>query len=398
MSRGRRPGRRRWLILLGAAIGGLHLWLADALWPDAIGSGRDAAVRRMTVSFVRELRPEVPLLAPRTAALAPPPATGARPRSALAAAAPGMVPSVPAPPPLPAASAPDLLQLADVPASPASAASADSAAPGASAATAVADASAAPAADQAAPTSPPVAQPGVRQAAAAALPASAAAFEWPPSTRLSYTLQGYYRGGVSGQAQVEWLQRDGRYQVHLEVSVGPAAAPFLARRMSSEGRVGPEGLRPRRYEEETRMLWRAPRRQVIELEDARVVLPAGTSMARPSGVQDSASQFVQMTYLFTLDPARLVPGHRIELPLALPRRVEPWIYEVLGAETLQLPVGELKTFHVQPRRAPRDGDLSAEFWIAPSLQYLPVRILIRQDAETWVDLTLERLPQQAAPR
>jgi hypothetical protein len=35
-------------------------------------------------------------------------------------------------------------------------------------------------------------------------------------------------------------------------------------------------------------------------------------------------------------------------------------------------------------------------WVAPSLQYLPVRIVIRQDAETFVDLLLERLPQQAA--
>jgi hypothetical protein len=36
-------------------------------------------------------------------------------------------------------------------------------------------------------------------------------------------------------------------------------------------------------------------------------------------------------------------------------------------------------------------------WVAPSLQYLPVRLLIRQDAETYIDLLIERLPEQAAP-
>ena len=33
-------------------------------------------------------------------------------------------------------------------------------------------------------------------------------------------------------------------------------------------------------------------------------------------------------------------------------------------------------------------------WFAPSLQYLPVRIRIRQDAEVFVDLMIEKLPQQ----
>jgi hypothetical protein len=36
-------------------------------------------------------------------------------------------------------------------------------------------------------------------------------------------------------------------------------------------------------------------------------------------------------------------------------------------------------------------------WVAPSLQNLPVRIKVRQDSENWIDLALERLPQQAAP-
>ena len=36
-------------------------------------------------------------------------------------------------------------------------------------------------------------------------------------------------------------------------------------------------------------------------------------------------------------------------------------------------------------------------WVAPSLQYLPVRLLIRQDAQTYIDLLIERLPQQAEP-
>jgi hypothetical protein len=113
-------------------------------------------------------------------------------------------------------------------------------------------------------------------------------------------------------------------------------------------------------------------------------------------VQDSASQFVHMTWLFTTRPELLSAGTAIELPLALPRGVDRWIYDVIGAEPLGTPLGELDAVRVKPRRESRPGtDLTAEFWVAPTLQYLPVRILIRQDAETYVDLLLERLPQQA---
>jgi hypothetical protein len=107
---------------------------------------------------------------------------------------------------------------------------------------------------------------------------------------------------------------------------------------------------------------------------------------------------VQLTWLFTTQPELLQTGRSVTLPLALPRQVEPWVYDVLGSETLATPAGPVDAVHVKPRREPRPGvDLTAEIWVAPSLQYLPVRILIRQDALTYIDLNIERLPEQAAP-
>ena len=71
----------------------------------------------------------------------------------------------------------------------------------------------------------------------------------------------------------------------------------------------------------------------------------------------------------------------------------------LNEQTLQMPFAEVSTMHVKPRRlAKPSGELTAEMWFAPGLQYLPVRILIHQDAHTFVDLQLLRAPQQAATR
>jgi hypothetical protein len=113
-------------------------------------------------------------------------------------------------------------------------------------------------------------------------------------------------------------------------------------------------------------------------------------------VQDTASQFVQLSWLFTLHPELLRTGAMVEVPLALPRSLDRWAYDVLEEEPVYTSFGPVMAFHLKPRRVSRPGsDLSAEIWFAPQLRYLPVRIRIQQDAETFIDLVLSRRPELA---
>jgi hypothetical protein len=233
----------------------------------------------------------------------------------------------------------------------------------------------------------------VSPAASAAGSADATAFDWPPSTRLSYRVVGDVQGPIEGQARVEWLRQGLRYQVHLDLSV----ALLASRRISSDGLITPAGLAPRRYDEETRIVLREPRRVAIDLGEEQVRLADGRVLLRPEGVQDSASQFVQMTWLFNARPELLQPGQSVSFPLALPRRVDTWTYDILASEPVATPAGLLPAVHVKPRREAGGGDLTVEFWVAPSLQYLPVRLAIRQGRGVSLELLLERLPEQAAP-
>jgi Protein of unknown function (DUF3108) len=366
------------LLLLTLLVTALHLWLASQMPESRLGSGAaDTRPKRIEVSFVRELAQAAPpAVAPAPARTAP---TRRTPRREVA-------------PPAPAASA-------------ASAPSADTeAAP--TSETVVAEAVVEPPAEAAPDVLAGMPQPadtaasaaGSTTAVATAEPAASAPapFEWPPSTRLSYVLTGNVRGPVDGQAQVEWVRAGERYQVHLDVSVGPSFAPLMSRRITSDGELGGDGLRPRRYDEETKVALRDPRRLTILLDEDIVRLPGGKELPRPAGVQDAASQFVQLTWLFTMRPELLERGRTIELPLALPRYIDQWTYEVLDRELLYTAAGPIETVHVKPRRVPRhSNELTAEMWIAPSLQYLPVRIVIRMDTETFIDLVVKRLPQQA---
>jgi len=216
--------------------------------------------------------------------------------------------------------------------------------------------------------------------------------EWPLSTRLDYRLSGNYRGEITGSASVEWLREGAHYQVRLELSVGG----LISRSMVSDGVLTAHGIEPRRYEEETRVLLMAPRRASMRFDGSQLQLANGQQMAKPPGVQDSASQFVHLTWVFLTGRKALHEGNFVDMPLALPRKLYDWRYEVLGRETLDTPMGPLDSWHLRPTRgdAPIHGDLTADVWLAPTLQYLPVRILIRQDPQTFVDLQLAKAPVQ----
>ncbi|HEY0856640.1 MAG TPA: DUF3108 domain-containing protein [Albitalea sp.] len=245
--------------------------------------------------------------------------------------------------------------------------------------------------EEPAPSVPEPAAPAVAEAA------SAPPFEWPASTRLSYVLTGNYQGEIHGYAQVEWVRIGMRYQVHLDVTVGLPVMPLMTRKMTSDGLLTPEGLYPERYDEYSKVGFRDPRRATIRFEPDRIVMPDGRRRERWPGVQDAASQFVQLTYLFTTQPELLTTGRVIDVPLALPRNVDRWVYDVLESETLYTPFGAVDAMHLKPRRVARKGsDLTAEIWFAPTLAYLPVRIRIRQDESTFIDLIIRRKPELAA--
>lgn len=362
-----RAGRRiAALALLALPVLLLHGWLGETIHALQQDWGAAATMPpRMNVSFVRELKAAAP---PRAARLA----TLPKPRQAR----PGTVK------PLPALPEPETMaEAASAPASAVVDTVADATTPAEPAA------SAAGAADAAS------------GAAASALPGADGepGPEWPLSTQLDYVLSGNYRGAVHGDARVQWLREGRRYQVHLDVNIGPSLAPLIARRMSSEGVLTPLGISPRRYDEETRVLFGARRRfgVLFDADRLEVQLGNGRIEAAPPGVQDASSQFVQLTWLFLTGREPLRAGHAVELPLVLPKRQYRWRYDIVGEERLETPMGPLDTWYLKPHRPAVGSDLTAEVWVAPTLQYLPVRLRIRQDEQNYVDLMLKAPPLQA---
>ena len=368
------------LLVLAALVASLHLWLTDSVLDEMAGLQPDMPrIERMQAEYVSEVRLTSPPAAPVVAPPAPPlttPRPSRRKKRALppeaasaasqaevagledASSAPPSANTDEPPSTAQAASAPETKTAATAPSSPASTATAT------------------------APATAPAAQPTER-------------FVWPLATRVSYIMEGFYRGPVHGQSSVEWIRRDQRYQVHIDASVGPSFAPLGSWRLSSEGEIRPEGLHPQRYENVNRLLVRGARSKVIELGDEQVKLPDGKLQARTAGLQDPASFMIQVAFQFILDPNKARPGSSFEMTVLTLRKPEPLVFDVIEEVELDTPMGRIPTLHVRPRKAiVDDGALPANVWFAPGLQYLPVRIAMKMKDDVWLEMNLSKAPQQ----
>ncbi len=376
-------------VLLAHALFGLRVLASVIGWNSAVEP------RRIEITFSKALAPTVPPAAPAIVAPVPRPSPRAM-RSARASSAP--VPaSAPAEPEFPPAAegAPsqshaqlagaamalaNQLERVQQAAEAASAASAAAArAVEIAAMKAVAASAAIGTGHNLAPVAGPERQP----------------MAWPPSTRLTYTLKGLYRNGpLYGKAAVEWRRSGAHYQVQFDIHV----SPFFDQHMFSDGQITDKGLSPQHYDESFELPLVAPRVRRIEFFEEEVMLANGNRVIKLPQTQDGASQFVQFVWMFTTRPDLLRAGNVVDLPLALNSNLRRWHYQVLGQETLDLDFGQLDAVHLKPLLdgPRRPNEYPFEIWSAPTLQYLPVRILVPIDDKNFADLSLDALPLQAA--
>lgn len=211
---------------------------------------------------------------------------------------------------------------------------------------------------------------------------------WPLDTRLTYTLRGYFRGELLGSGSVQWQHAQGRYQVEVDLRV----ALLFGLSLISQGEVRRAGLVPLVYEE--RSVGRVRR---VVLDGVAIQFADGNAIRQPAGVQDTASQFVELSRRFATGRQVLQVGTEVPVWLARPNALHLWTYDVVGQEVLQLPgYGAVPSFHLVPRPVANPaGNISAELWFAPSLQYLPVRIRISLGEGNFVDLVVEKIEQAA---
>ncbi|WP_157122978.1 DUF3108 domain-containing protein [Pandoraea vervacti] len=276
------------------------------------------------------------------------------------------------PPPAPATAPPDSL-----------AAPVTTDTPGPQAAsTTVAGTGDAPGATASAPTSPP-------SVALTAAAANGDKFDPPPSVTLTYDA---LMNGVRNQTgQLHWVNDNGHYRLRISVPI----LFFGTFEFISEGGYDVNGIAPSRYVE------KRGRRAEYVTDFRREATPtlqfsrSGQSLPLAPGAQDRFSVMMQLAGYARGNPERYTQvGVTHEFTVVDTDSSEVWPVQYVGSETMTTPQGYLETRHFTrlPRKA--GDERRVDIWLAPSLDWLPVRVKQTEPSGTEFELIFT---QRTAP-
>jgi hypothetical protein len=236
----------------------------------------------------------------------------------------------------------------------------------------------APATPPATPPAAPAAAPLPDWAAAAGTPLPPQVLAIPAPARLHYEVSATWRGiPVTGSALLDWRLDGQQYAARLEIT-----SPAGSRVERSTGRITDAGLAPNYYAAKGS---RSEQATHFDRENGRLVFSNNHPQAPlAEGMQDRLSVLVQLSVLVGGDPTHFPPGTQIAIPTADTNQGETWVFSVEGEEDLDLPGGQLRALKLQ-RLPRREFDQKVELWLAPRMDYAPVRLRLTNPNGDTVD-------------
>jgi hypothetical protein len=225
------------------------------------------------------------------------------------------------------------------------------------------------AAAAAAAAAPPVvtAQTPARRAARTLEPLS---YALAAPARLHYQVSASVRGQDRlANSELVWRHDGESYEASLAIGGG-----LPARTQRSTGRITAEGLAPLRFSDKAR----SEEATHFRHDQGKVSFSSNRPDAHLlAGAQDRLSVLLQLGAMIAANPGNFPPGTEIAIQTAGTRDAQPWLFLVAGAEELLLPGGAVKAIKLT-RNPLKEYDQKVELWLAPTMDYVPVRLRLTQ--------------------
>ncbi|WP_322043821.1 DUF3108 domain-containing protein [Paraburkholderia sp. J67] len=204
-------------------------------------------------------------------------------------------------------------------------------------------------------------------------------FQVPPSGELQYDT--FFNGVRNEPGTIHWKSDGQHYEMVVSIPL-PFVGTFS---WTSRGHVDPFGLAPDQYIEKR---GRRPADFTVFNRSQKQIVFTRTpnSLALPDGAQDRFSMVMQLASLVRGDPDTYKPGVTREFYVADNDSGETWPITTIGDENVRTDQGFVSARHFM--RLPRhDGDKRRiDVWLAPSLGWLPVRLVQTEPNGTEVEL------------
>lgn len=216
----------------------------------------------------------------------------------------------------------------------------------------------------------------------------------PPSATLEYDVQKTPVEGqpTYGSGTIAWRQDGSRYTVDGDFGV----LFITALHFHSEGTIENGGIVPELYSE--KRFRRAEVTTHFQRESDTISFSASPkTYPRTGSEQDRASIIWQLAGIGRGDETRYMPGAVFDAVVAGTRDAEPWQIQVIGREEIDFDGRTLSAWHVTRAPRARSHDQKLDIWLAPQLQWYPVRLRYTEPNGDVLNMTLTGLNDSAVP-
>jgi hypothetical protein len=224
-------------------------------------------------------------------------------------------------------------------------------------------------------------------------PAQTRPFNLPPSADLSYSISAKQRGfTLSGDASLSWRQGDGKYAISTDSRVAMLGKLTENR---SQGTIDAFGLAPNEYYD------KRFRKEAVTANFDREAKTIGFSDGKQSyqikgGEQDRVSVSWQLIALARAAKDKFKAGSEWNFFVVGPHDADPWTFRVIGREKVQAgaAIGTVDAIHVLREPPPGTKDQTLDIWLAPSLEWYPVKLRFVDNDRDYVEQTLEKVTRK----
>ncbi len=208
----------------------------------------------------------------------------------------------------------------------------------------------------------------------------------PPPAELQYSIRAKQSGlPLSGSASVTWHYADQKYSIVTETRAMLVGKILDA---SSQGKVDDYGLAPDKFVE--KRFGKPATTTSFERDSKTLRFSASTeTYALKGGEQDRTSASWQLIAIARAAGDNFKAGTEWKMLVAGRRDADPWTFKVLGTENIKTPMGDLAAIHVSKAPPSDSKDQQLDLWLAPSLEWYPVRLKFSDADGDFVDQVLE---------
>lgn len=210
----------------------------------------------------------------------------------------------------------------------------------------------------------------------------------PPAAELNYAIKARQGGlTISGESAMHWLPADKRYAVTIEARA-MLVGKILAEK--SEGAIDAWGLAPASYTEQR---FRKEGTSVTFNRDSRLISFTASERTYPirGGEQDRASVVWKLSAVARAAQAKFRKGSSWHFFVVGQRDADPWTFRVGAQEKVAGPDGEVMAWHVTRNPPPGSKEQQLEIWLAPALQWYPVKLRFTEGDGDFIEQTLRQV-------